>query len=148
MTEIYQSDYLVIGGGIMGLTTARALREKFPSASITLLEKEPDVAFHASGRNSGVLHAGFYYSADSLKAHFCRAGNEAWRDYVAKHGLRINDCKKVVVTQSEEELPTLHELFRRGQANGVRSTSGRPDGLVMRTSCTDPSERSITSTVT
>lgn len=119
MTEVYQSDYLVIGGGIMGLTVARALREKYPNASITLLEKEHDVAFHASGRNSGVLHAGFYYSADSLKAHFCRAGNEAWRDYVAQHGLRINDCKKVVVAQSEEELPTLHELFRRGQANGV-----------------------------
>ena len=114
-----QSDYLIIGGGIMGLTIARTLRARFPLASITLLEKETDVAFHASGRNSGVLHAGFYYSADSLKAKFCRDGNAALRAYVAQHGLRINDCKKVVVAQNESELPTLHELFRRGQANGV-----------------------------
>jgi (S)-2-hydroxyglutarate dehydrogenase len=116
---IHQSDYLIIGGGIMGLAVARTLRLTYPSASITLIEKEKDVAFHASGRNSGVLHAGFYYSADSLKAKFCRDGNAAMRAYVAEHGLRINDCKKVVVAQSEDELPTLHELYKRGQANGV-----------------------------
>ena len=103
----------------MGLAVARTLRQQYPSASITLLDKESDVAQHASGRNSGVLHAGFYYSADSLKARFCRDGNAAMRAYVAQHNLRINDCKKVVVAQNESELPTLHELFRRGQVNGV-----------------------------
>ncbi len=103
----------------MGLATARTLRARFPLASIIIIEKEPIVAHHASGRNSGVLHAGFYYSADSLKAQFCRDGNAALRAYVKEHGLRINDCKKVVVTQSEEELPTLHELYKRGQVNGV-----------------------------
>ena len=115
----HTSDYLIIGGGIMGLATARALKAEHPSASITLIEKETDVAFHASGRNSGVLHAGFYYSADSLKAHFCRAGNQALRAYVTEKNLRMNDCKKVVVAQGEEELPALHELYRRGQVNGV-----------------------------
>src|SRR5262245_48889132 len=98
----------------MGLAVARALRARFPAASIVILEKENDVAQHASGRNSGVLHAGFYYGADSLKAKFCRDGNAAMRAYVAQHNLRINDCHKVVVARSEAELPTLHELFRRG----------------------------------
>lgn len=117
-----QSDYLIIGGGIMGLATARTLRARFPGASITLIEKDADVAGHASGRNSGVLHAGFYYGADSLKAKFCREGNAALRAYVAEHGLRINDCGKVVVAQDEQELETLHELYRRGQVNGVPLT--------------------------
>lgn len=114
-----QSDFLIIGGGIIGLAVARSLRQAHPTASITLIDKEPDVAAHASGRNSGVLHAGFYYAADSLKARFCRDGNAALRAYVREHGLRINDCGKLVVTQSEDELPTLHELYRRGQINGV-----------------------------
>jgi L-2-hydroxyglutarate oxidase len=115
----HSCDYLIIGGGIMGLAMARSLRARFPSASITVIEKESGVAQHASGRNSGVLHAGFYYSADSLKARFCREGNKAWRAYVQSSGLRMNDCHKVVVAQGEEELPTLHELFKRGQVNGV-----------------------------
>jgi len=115
-------DTLIIGGGIMGLAVARTLRRQFPSSSITLIEKDADVAGHASGRNSGVLHAGFYYGADSLKAKFCRDGNAALRQYVAEHGLRINDCGKIVVAQNEQELETLHELYRRGQVNGVQLT--------------------------
>ena len=114
-----QSDYLIIGGGIMGLAVARTLKQRSPDASITLIDKEDDVAYHASGRNSGVLHAGFYYSADSLKARFCREGNAAMREYVAQNNLKINDCKKVVVAQNESELEILYELFRRGQINGV-----------------------------
>ena len=65
-----QVDYLIIGAGIIGLAIARELRSRFPQAEIIVIEKEPDVAYHGSGRNSGVLHAGFYYSADSLKAKF------------------------------------------------------------------------------
>ncbi len=106
----------------MGLAVARAgacAQALSAMRSITMIEKETIVAAHASGRNSGVLHAGFYYTADSLKAKFCREGNAAMRDYVAKNnrGLRINDCSKVVVAQNESELETLHELFRRGQVN-------------------------------
>src|SRR5580693_3643 len=115
-----RTDFLIIGGGVIGLGTARALQARHPQASITLIDKEEDVAQHASGRNSGVLHAGFYYSADSLKAKFCRDGNAALRAYVKSHNLRINDCKKVVVAQNENELPALHELYRRGQINGVK----------------------------
>lgn len=117
---MHSSDFLIIGGGIMGLAVARALRARFPQSSIILIEKEHDVAAHASGRNSGVLHAGFYYGADSLKAKFCREGNAALRAYVQEKNMRINDCGKIVVAQHEAELPTLHELYRRGQVNGVK----------------------------
>ena len=74
-------DYLVIGAGIIGLSIARDLINRYPSARIAILEKESDVALHSSGRNSGVLHAGFYYTADSLKARFTRDGNQQMREY-------------------------------------------------------------------
>lgn len=114
-----RTDFLIIGGGIIGLAMARTLTQTHSGSKITLIEKEGDTATHASGRNSGVLHAGFYYAADSLKAKFCKLGNAAWRNYVLSRGLRLNDCKKVVVAQDEDELATLHELHRRGVANGV-----------------------------
>jgi L-2-hydroxyglutarate oxidase LhgO len=119
MTNKKQADYVIIGAGVIGLGVAYQLRAKFPSASIIILDKEPKVALHGSGRNSGVLHAGFYYSADSLKAKFCREGCAAWKDYVAKHNLKINPCQKVVVATNEEERLGIHELKRRGDANGV-----------------------------
>lgn len=117
MTE--HSDYLIIGAGIIGLAIARELRSRKPGASILIIEKEPDVAFHSSGRNSGVLHAGFYYSADSLKAKFTRDGNYAMKDFCRKKGLRLNECQKVVVARDESELEPLYELDRRGKRNGV-----------------------------
>ena len=119
MTSKKQADYAVIGAGIVGLAVARALKEKHPAASIIIVEKEHNLAAHGSGRNSGVLHAGFYYSADSLKAKFCRDGNAAWKKYVAEHNLKINPCRKVVVATNEEEWRGIHELKRRGDANGV-----------------------------
>ena len=112
-------DYLIIGGGIVGLAIARDLRTRFPGAAIALLEKEPDVAYHGSGRNSGVLHAGFYYSADTLKAKLTRDGNRQMRDYCYANNLKINECKKVVVAKNESELPALFELEKRGKVNGV-----------------------------
>ena len=112
-------DYLILGAGIVGLAIARELNSRYPAAKITVIEKEPDVACHCSGRDSGVLHAGFYYTADSLKAKFTRDGNAEMRQYCYEHKLRINECKKVVVAQSEGELPTLFELEKRGKANGV-----------------------------
>jgi L-2-hydroxyglutarate oxidase len=89
-----QADYLIIGAGIIGLAIARDLVSRFPSARIALLEKEPDVAYHSSGRNSGVLHAGFYYTADSLKAKFTRDGNRQMREYCYANGLHINRDKE------------------------------------------------------
>jgi (S)-2-hydroxyglutarate dehydrogenase len=112
-------DYLIIGGGIIGLSIARDLINRFPECNIALLEKEPDVAYHSSGRNSGVLHAGFYYTSDSLKAKFTRDGNRLMREYCLNNNLKINECKKVVVARDESELPSLFELDKRGKANGV-----------------------------
>jgi len=113
-----QYDYTIIGAGIIGLTLARTIKQKFPSASILIIDKEPEVGAHASGRNSGVLHAGFYYSADSFKARFTVAGNLALKDFCAKNGIPVNACGKLVVADNEEEQQTLYELERRGKANG------------------------------
>ena len=112
-------DFVVIGGGIIGTSIARALRRRHPDASILLLEKEEAVGFHSSGRNSGVLHAGFYYTADSLKARFCRDGNLALREYILSKALPLNPCGKLVVAKDETEVPRLHELARRAEANRV-----------------------------
>lgn len=114
-----RSDYLIIGAGIIGLAIARELRSRKPGATITIIEKEPDVAYHSSGRNSGVLHAGFYYSADSLKARFTRDGNFAMKEFCKQKGLKLNECQKVVVAQNESEIEPLYELDRRGKRNGV-----------------------------
>lgn len=112
-------DYLIIGAGIIGLAIARDLAGKLPAARIAILEKETDVAYHSSGRNSGVLHAGFYYTADSLKARFTSDGNRQMREYCYANVLQINETKKVVVAKDESELPALFELEKRGRTNGV-----------------------------
>ncbi len=112
-------DFLVVGAGIIGLSIARELRTQFPDATILIIEKEKDVGLHASGRNSGVLHAGFYYSADSLKAKFTKDGNKALTDYCLEHNLPINRCGKVVVARNAEELEGINELKKRGDRNGV-----------------------------
>ena len=114
-----KTDFLVIGAGIIGLSVAKALQEKYPGKSISIIEKEKDVAMHASGRNSGVLHAGFYYTADSLKARFTREGNARLKTFCREHGLKINACGKVVVARNDAEVETLHELEKRGKTNGV-----------------------------
>ncbi|MGE7636050.1 L-2-hydroxyglutarate oxidase [Bacillus paramycoides] len=112
-------DYLIAGGGIIGLAIARELKKRFPDKSVCIIEKEADVAFHSSGRNSGVLHAGFYYTADSLKAKFTKEGNRAMKEYCQFHNLPVNECGKLVVATNEEELEGLKELKRRGDQNGV-----------------------------
>ena len=114
-----KTDYLIIGAGIIGLALARRLREKEPGKRIIILEKEPDAALHGSGRNSGVLHAGFYYTSNSLKARFTRDGNIALKKYCRDNGLAMNECGKVVVACDETELQALYELEKRGLANGV-----------------------------
>lgn len=114
-----KTDFCVVGGGIIGVAIARELAHRHPGASITLLEKESSVAQHASGRNSGVLHAGFYYSPESFKAKLTRAGNVFLHEYIEEKGLKINKCGKIVVARNEEEAAGIDELKRRGDANGV-----------------------------
>jgi len=116
---LQKSNFLIIGAGIIGLSIAKRLREKYPDKSITIIEKESKVALHASGRNSGVLHAGFYYTTDSLKAKFTRDGNAMMKSFCENQGIDINYSQKVVIAQSEEELETLFELEKRGKINGV-----------------------------
>lgn len=113
------TDFLVVGGGVIGITVALELRRRHRDCRVTLIEKEPGCGAHASGRNSGVLHAGFYYTADSLKARFTRDGNRQLTAYCEARGLRVNRCGKLVVARSAADLPGLDELLRRGRANGV-----------------------------
>ena len=113
------SDFLVIGGGIIGISVARELKRRYSDCAVTLIEKEPSFAQHASGRNSGVLHAGFYYTADSLKARFTRDGNAELTQYCEAQHIPLNRCGKLVVAQSEADHPFLDELLQRGRANGV-----------------------------
>lgn len=113
------TDILIVGGGIIGLSIAKELTTRYPDFSITILEKEATLACHASGRNSGVLHAGFYYTPDSLKARFTAEGNKLLTDYCLTHNLAINRCGKIVVAKDEEEREGIFELKKRGDKNGV-----------------------------
>ncbi len=113
------TDFLVVGGGIVGITLALQLKRRHPDSRVTLIEKEAGCGLHASGRNSGVLHAGFYYTADSLKARFTRDGNRQLTAYCLEQGLRVNRCGKLVVAKTPADLPGLAELLRRGRAGGI-----------------------------
>ncbi len=112
-------DFLVIGGGIIGISIARELKRRHPHSKVLLLEKEVRCGYHASGRNSGVLHAGFYYTSDSLKARFTRQGNQQLTEYCQAKNLKINKCGKLIVAKNETEVEGLNELLRRGDKNGV-----------------------------
>ena len=112
-------DVLIIGAGVVGLSTGMALLQSRPTLKVMVTDKEKDIALHASGRNSGVIHAGFYYSPDSLKAKFCRDGNFELRKLAKKYGIPVKDVGKVVVTRNEDENSRLNTLFQRGIANGV-----------------------------
>ncbi len=113
------SDFLIIGAGIVGLTIAHELRKKYPSSQIAILEKESDVAYHSSGRNSGVLHSGVYYSQDSLKAKFVVQGNKLMRAFCQDKGISINETKKLILCSHESELPELFKLVEKSKLNGV-----------------------------
>jgi len=110
---------IVIGGGIVGLATAKALVEAERPARPIVLEKEPAVARHQTGHNSGVIHSGIYYKPGSLKARFTVQGAREMVAFAQAHGIAYDVCGKVVVATLPEELPRLDELERRGRANGV-----------------------------
>lgn len=112
-------DVIVIGAGVVGLAIGKCLLESRAVQSVVVLEKEEALGSHASGRNSGVLHAGFYYQPDSLKARFTREGNEKLGRFCIEHGLPYKKCGKVVVTRDISEHESLLNLYRRGLMNGI-----------------------------
>ncbi|MGH7275555.1 MAG: FAD-dependent oxidoreductase, partial [Candidatus Rokuibacteriota bacterium] len=112
-------DLAIIGGGIVGLATARALLERAPGARLVILEKEPKLAAHQTGHNSGVIHSGIYYKPGSHKAKLCVEGKTLMYEFCARHGIRVERCGKVIVATTAAELPRLQTLYERGIANGV-----------------------------
>jgi L-2-hydroxyglutarate oxidase LhgO len=113
------ADYVIIGSGVVGVSIGAELLRRNPERRVVILEKELSAGLHASGRNSGVIHAGFYYSPDSLKARLTRDGNFQLREFAKRRGLRIQNTGKVVVAQNIKDVPKINDLFARGIANGV-----------------------------
>ncbi len=112
-------DYAIVGGGIVGLATAWTLQQRYPDARLCLLEKEPAVGQHQSGRNSGVLHSGIYYKPGSLKATTCRAGKKLMEQFCEAEEIPYELCGKIIVALDEVEAQRLDGIYERGQANGV-----------------------------
>ena len=111
--------YVIVGGGILGLATARQLATSIPGAEVIVLERESRLACHQTSHNSGVVHAGLYYAPGSLKARLCRRGLALMRDYCAEHRLPYEQCGKLVVATKEREIEPLRRLSGRASANGV-----------------------------
>ncbi len=112
-------DVAVVGGGIVGLATTLALSGQRPDLRLVILEKESEPGRHQTSHNSGVIHSGIYYKPGSHKARLCVEGARLMRDFCAGHGLRVEECGKVIVATDERELPRLDDLYERGVANGV-----------------------------
>jgi 2-hydroxyglutarate dehydrogenase len=113
------STVVVVGAGILGLATARELIARKPDRQVIVLEREPEVGFHQTGHNSGVIHGGIYYAPGSLKARLCVQGARDMYEYCERHRIEAKRCGKLIVATSEKELPGLDELERRGVANEV-----------------------------
>jgi len=113
-------DFVIIGGGIVGLSTAMQLIQAYPAAQIVLLEKESGPAQHQTGHNSGVIHAGVYYSPGSLKARFCLQGNVATKAFCQQKNIAFQTCGKMLVATSEVEMTRMQALWERTAANGLQ----------------------------
>lgn len=111
--------YVVIGGGIVGLATARQILRDRPDASVVVLEKEPRVGVHQTGHNSGVIHAGVYYKPGSLKATLCRAGSASMVEFCREYGIPVEVCGKLILATDQAEVPRLTALYERATANGL-----------------------------
>ena len=112
-------DVAIIGAGIVGLAASLNLARRLPGLKVVVLEKEPEIAAHQTGHNSGVIHSGLYYKPGSLKARLCVEGRAAMVRFCDEHGIPFEICGKIIVATGEEEIPGLNELQRRGEANGV-----------------------------
>jgi L-2-hydroxyglutarate oxidase LhgO len=119
MNQVKEAQFLICGCGIIGLTIAKRLIET-GHEGVVIIEKEKELGCHASGRNSGVLHAGIYYTADSLKARFSVRGNQLMKEYCRKNGLALLESGKVVVARDQSEIEVLNELYKRGERNGAK----------------------------
>ncbi len=110
-------DFILVGGGIVGLATAYKLQLKFPKKSIAVLEKENDIGKHQTGRNSGVIHSGIYYKPGSYKAENCRNGRDQLVDFAKKNKIKHDICGKLIVATLSEEIPILESIYQRGIEN-------------------------------
>lgn len=119
MNKIIKSDFIVVGGGIVGLATAYKLQLKFPKKTILILEKESEIGMHQTGRNSGVIHSGIYYTPNSYKAKNCRKGREQLVAFAEKFGVKFETCGKIIVATSEKEVPILNSIFEKGIQNNT-----------------------------
>jgi L-2-hydroxyglutarate oxidase len=113
-------DFCVVGGGIVGLSTALQLAQRFAGATIALVEKENAIARHQTGRNSGVIHAGVYYAPGSLKARYCREGSRATKAFCDAHRIPYDTCGKLLVATGEAEMTGMAELEARAHDNGLQ----------------------------
>ncbi|REJ12885.1 MAG: L-2-hydroxyglutarate oxidase [Bacillaceae bacterium] len=112
-------DYVIVGGGIVGLSTALAIYELHPNAKVAIIEKENKVASHQTGHNSGVIHSGIYYKPGSYKAQLAKKGNQAMIMFCQKYDIPYEVCGKVIVASDEHEREELEKLFQRGLKNGL-----------------------------
>ena len=112
-------DITIIGGGILGLATAMALTERYPRARLRILDKEPKIAAHQTGHNSGVIHSGIYYKPGSLKAKLCVEGARLMKAFCTEHGIHWEPCGKLIVATDDNEIGRLQNIYERGQANGL-----------------------------
>lgn len=115
----HECSIAIIGGGIVGLGTALALSERHPSYTLVVIEKEQELAIHQTGHNSGVIHSGIYYRPGSHKAKLCIEGVRLLKEFCRANSVRYEECGKVIVATTAEEVPTLEALYERGIANGV-----------------------------
>ncbi|MEX2234052.1 MAG: L-2-hydroxyglutarate oxidase [Cyclobacteriaceae bacterium] len=115
-----QQDVIIVGGGIVGLATALKVLEKKPDLKVLVIEKEKQLAKHQTGNNSGVIHSGLYYKPGSLKAINCTNGYRLLIDFCSRHGVPYDLCGKIVVATEEKEIPLLHNLYLRGEQNGLK----------------------------
>ena len=112
-------DIAIIGAGIIGLATAMRLTQEHPDRKVVVIEKEPGIARHQTGHNSGVIHAGIYYAPGSQKANFCSTGGRLLRDFCDERDIEYEMCGKLIVAIEDSEVPGLEELYRRGTENGA-----------------------------
>ena len=116
---IAEFDIAIVGGGIVGVATAYKLQKAYPNASISVIEKEPKLANHQTGNNSGVIHSGIYYKPGSYKAKLCVDGRRELVGFAQEHKIAHDICGKIVVATEESELPHLDFIYDRGIQNGV-----------------------------